>query len=133
MFESLKGGSVGVILDKAQQMTREFNDTIPTIKALGLSVSNVSLGMGIVPEIGATLTGSVEALDQQRLKDMIERHRENKIVTTILEALGTASRLKDQLSQIGFKGIRVDVKLGIPPKVEVGLLTKTDSEVSQRS
>ena len=127
MFEKIIEGAAGVTVEKVQEMIREFNDTIPTIKALGLSVSNISFKMGIPPEIGATFTGSVEALDQQKIKDLIERHRENKTFISILEALRTASNFKDQLSELGFRGIKVDVKLGILPHVEVGLLTKTDS------
>ena len=127
MFEKLKTEVAGATAGKAEEVLREFNDTIPTVKALGLSVTHISVGMGILPEIGATLTGSVEALDQQKIKDLIERHKENKILTWILEALRTASNFKDQLSQLGFRGIKLDMKLGVPPKIDIGLLAKTDA------
>ena len=125
MFEKLKTEAAGAVAGKALDVLREFNETIPTIKALGLSVSHISFGMGIVPEIGATLIGSVEALDQQKIKELIEHHQENKLLIAILEALRTASNFKDQLSELGVRGIKADVKLGIPPKIEVGLLSKT--------
>ena len=134
MFEQLKAGAAGAAaekiagaaLQKGQELLHELNDAIPTLKALGLSVSNVSLGMGIVPEIGATLTGSVDTLDPQKIKELIERKRENKTVVAILEALRTAANLKDQLSAVGFKGVKADIRLGLPPKVEVALLTAAD-------
>ena len=135
MLEQLKAGATaaaaekvaGAALQKGQDLMRELNDTIPTLKALGFSVSNVRFGMGIVPEIGATLTGSVDTLDPQKLKELIERHRENKTVATILEALRTAANLKDELSAVGFKGVKTDVKVGLPPKAEVTLLTAEPS------
>ena len=126
MFEKIKGAAADAAVEKAQELLREFNDTMPTIKALGLSVSHITVGMGIVPEIGATLIGSVEAVEQQKIKELIERHRENKTLTFLLEALRAASNLKDQLSEVGFRGVKVDMKLGLPPKIEVGLLSKAN-------
>jgi hypothetical protein len=124
MFDKLKEVSAGAVADKAGDMIRDFNDAIPTIKALGLSVSDMSFKMGLPPEIGATFTGSVEALDQAKIKELIERHAEKKMITALLETLRTASNLKDQLRELEFRGVKVDVKLGISPTVEVGLLTK---------
>ena len=97
MFDKLKEVSAGAVADKAGDMIRDFNDAIPTIKALGLSVSDMSFKMGIPPEIGATFTGSVEALDQAKIKELIERHADKKLITALLETLRTASNLKDQL------------------------------------
>jgi hypothetical protein len=126
----LKGaaaGAVGAGVEKAQEIMREFNDTIPTIRALGLSVRNISFGMGLMPEIAATLIGSVDALDREKIDELLRQHQKNKTATFVLEALKTTSNLKEQLSQFGIRGIRVDLKLGVPPKVEVGLLAQSES------
>jgi hypothetical protein len=48
----------------------------------------------------------------------------------ILEALKPASNLKDQLGDLGMRGVKVDVKLGLPPKIEVGLLPKAATSES---
>lgn len=111
-------------VEKVHGVIREFNETMPTIKALGLSVRNVSFGMGLVPEVSATLMGSVDALEQEKIDDLLKKHQDNKTTTFILEALKTASNLKDQLGDLGMRGVKVDVKLGLPPKIEVGLLPK---------
>jgi hypothetical protein len=124
MFEKLKDSAAAVAAGKAHDMIREFNDTVPTLRALGLSVGNLSCKIGVPPEIGATFSGSVAAVDRARIKEMSEQHRENKTIATILEALRAASNLKDQLSEIGFRGIKVDVTLGLLPKVEVDMLAK---------
>ena len=78
MLDKFKEGAAGAAAQKAQELLREFNDTIPTLKALGLSVSNISFGMGLVPEIGATFIGSVDALEQDKIRDLMERHRDKK-------------------------------------------------------
>ena len=115
--------SAAPTIEKAEQMLRSFNETIPTLKALGLAVSDMSFKMGIPPEIAATLVGSVESLDTTAITAVKERHRDNQAVAVILEALILASNFKSQLSSLGFAGIRLDVRLGIFPSVQVGLLT----------
>jgi hypothetical protein len=130
MFDKLGkiAGSAGTVMDagvdKVHAVLREFNETMPTIKALGLSVRNVAFGMGLVPEVSATLMGSIDALEQDKIDDLLKKHQDNKTTTLILEALKTASNLKDQLGDLGMHGVKVDVKLGLPPKIEVGLLPK---------
>ncbi|MEI8029381.1 MAG: hypothetical protein WCH35_06340 [Comamonadaceae bacterium] len=124
MFEKLKEGAAGAVANKAHEVLQEFNNTLPTLKALGLSVSNISFGMGLVPEIKATFTGSVEALEPDKIKDLMEQHRDKKTLIAILEVLRTAGTFKEQLSELPVTGIKVDVTLGIPPKLAVELLTK---------
>jgi hypothetical protein len=127
MFDKLKEVASGAVAGKSEEIIHEFNDTIRTIKALGLAVNNVSVKMGIPPEIGATITGSIDALDREEIGKLIERNKEKKIVTLLLEALTTASNFKDQLGELEFCGVKMDVKLGLSPNIEIGLLTKGDS------
>jgi hypothetical protein len=115
---------------KVEAIIREFNETIPTIKALGLSVRNVSFGMGLVPEIGATLIGSIDALEPEKIDELLKAHQENKTTVLILEAMKAASNLKDQLGDFGLRGVKVDVKLGMPPKISVGLLPEAAGKES---
>ena len=121
---SSAGSVMDAGVDKVHHVIREFNETMPTIKALGLSVRNISFGMGLVPEVSATLIGSIDALEQEKIDDLAKKHQDNKTTTLILEDLKTASNLKDQLGDLGMRGVQVDVKLGLPPKIEVGLLPK---------
>jgi hypothetical protein len=65
----------GAAIEKAHQLLRDFNETLPTLKALGLSVSDMSF--------------------------------------------------KSQLNGLGFAGIRMDVRLGLCPSVQIGLLTSS--------
>jgi hypothetical protein len=107
---------------KGQQVLREFNDLIPTLRALGLGFSDVSVKLGLPPEISATLTGSVDVLDAEAIRALIDKHRDNKTLTIILEALVTASNFREQLTDLGFRGLALHVRLGIFPSVKLGLL-----------
>ena len=68
----------GAAIEKARQLLRDFNETVPTLKALGLSVSDMSFKMGIPPEIAASLLGSIDALDSDGIKTVKERHQDNR-------------------------------------------------------
>ena len=51
--------------------------------------------MGLPPEIKAGLRGSVDAVDQDKIKKLIEDHQKNKTAVLTLDALKTVSVLKD--------------------------------------
>ena len=109
-------------LTKVNQLIAEFNDAVPTMKALGLSISDVAIEFGLLPEIRAKLTGSVDALDAEKIKPLIEKNKDKKILVTVLESLRTASNFKEQLGEVGFKGVEMNIQLGLPPKIAVGLV-----------
>jgi len=113
----------GAAIEKAHQVLRDFNETVPTLKALGLSVADMSFRMGIPPEIAASLIGSIDTLDGAALKSVKDRHKDNQVISLMLEALILASAFKNQLNGLGFTGIRMDIKLGFLPSVQVSLLT----------
>lgn len=122
MLANLKELGADAALTKVNQLVAEFNEAVPTIKALGLSVSNVRISIGLLPEIGAKLTGSVEALDADKIKPLIEQNKDRKILVTMLEALRMAANFKQQFGQLGFKGVEMNIDLGLPPKIAVGLI-----------
>ena len=122
MLNKLKDGLAGQSLEKAQDVIREFNDTVPKIRAVGLSVENVGIKMGIPPEITARLVGSAAALDEKEIAKLAKENEGNKILGAILDALHTAALFKEQLQSVGFKGVTIDVKLGLLPSVEISLL-----------
>ena len=122
--------SPGAAIEKAHELLRDFNETLPTLKALGLSVTDMSFRMGIPPEIAASLVGSIETLDGAALKGVRAKHKDNQVVTLMLEALILASSFKSQLHGLGFAGIRMDVRLGLLPSVQISLLTQAASSQS---
>ena len=129
MFDKLKekaGEVAGAALETGNQAVHDFNEAVPRLKALGLSVHNLRVDIGVIPDVGVTLTGSVAAIDPVKIKEMIEAHQKNKVLVMILEGLRTASAFKEPLGDVGFKGVDLDVKL-VPPKVSVRF-TKTSAE-----
>jgi hypothetical protein len=122
MLKKVPPGTASMAVEKVHQLVGDFNDAIPKIKGLGLSVSNFRMGMSIIPDIGARLTGSIEALDAGKIKELIESHQDNKVLISILEALRTASNFKKLLSELLCKEVQVDLNLSLPPKIAVNFL-----------
>ena len=68
------------------------------------------------------MIGAVENIDPAKIKDLIEAHPEKKTLLVLLKGLQTAYHLKDQLHDLHFKGVEVDIKLGLSPKLNVAFL-----------
>ena len=108
--------------DKVNQLLDDFNKAVPTIKSLGLSMKKFHMGMGVIPEIEITLSGSVNAIDTKKIQELIQNNPDKKILTSILNALQTAFSAKEQLGDLAFERVEVVAKIGIPPKISVDFL-----------
>jgi hypothetical protein len=60
------------------------------MRALGFSVSDFRFGMGLLPEIGAKLVASTDAIDVKKIHELIEKHKEQKTLVTLPNALEAA-------------------------------------------
>jgi hypothetical protein len=100
----------------------EFNAALPTLKALGFSVQEIQVSMGLLPEIHAKLVDSAANIDVKVLDDLIKKAGEQKSLVAILKGLQTAYNLRDQLGDLGLSAVVIDLKLGIPPSVGIGFL-----------
>jgi hypothetical protein len=106
-------------LEQVGRSQRELNETIPILKGLGLSVRNFRVDLALIPVIRLTVVGNVAAIEPDKLKAAIDKYKEKKLLVTVLEALRTAAMLKNQLGDLGFRGVAADVVLTVPPAVNV--------------
>ena len=125
---------LGGMVDKARSLTNtaavtagnfvdEFNEFLPTMRALGFSVKDLRVGMGVMPEIGAKLVASTDTIDVKKIKELIEKHAANKTLVAALKALEAAYNIKQEIGDLPLKGVEIDVKLGLPPHVGVAFVT----------
>lgn len=113
----------GSASETAGKFLDEFNEAIPTMRALGLTVKDLRVGMGLLPEIGAKLTGSVDSINVAKLHELMEKHKEKKTLTALLKGLEAAYNIKDQLGDVNLRGVEIDFTLGLPPKIHVAFMT----------
>ena len=110
------GGAIDSLL-------KDFNQAVPTLKALGLSVTDMKIGMGVPPEVEITLTGSLDAINPEKLKSLMDAHQGNTVLVSSLKALETAHSMKELLGDLMFKGIEAKIKLGLLPKIEIEFIS----------
>ena len=113
----------GVVLEMANRAAREVNEALPILKALGLSVRDLHARMAGMPEIRFTVVGAVEAIEPNKLKSLIEGHADKTLLVAVLQALRLAAGLKDQLGDLGFRGVVVTVTVGLPPNIDVSFVS----------
>jgi hypothetical protein len=112
----------GAALGKLTESQQELNRALPVLKALGLSVGNFKVDMAMPPVVRLALVGAVAAIEPEQLKATIDTHKDEKLLVMVLEALRTAAFMKDQLGELGLRGVRADVALALPPSVSVDFM-----------
>jgi hypothetical protein len=124
-FKSLKDrvqDLSGSASDAVSKMLDDFNAALPTMRALGFNVENIHVEVGVLPEILAKLTASAADVDVKALDELIKKKSEQKTLVAVLKALQTAYDVRDQLGDLGLKGVEIDLKLGLPPHVGIGFM-----------
>ena len=114
--------ATAAVTTAAGRMLDEFNDAMPTMRALGFTVRDVHVGMGLLPEIGAKLVASTDDIDEEKLTELIETHAEKKLLIAALKGLHAAYNIKRELPDVPLKGVQLDLTLGLPPRVSVSFI-----------
>jgi hypothetical protein len=121
----------GDLIGKAKEMTSaaadtagkfldEFNEALPTMRALGFTIRDFRMSMGLVPEVGAKLIASVETVNVAKIDELIAHHQDKRLLVALLKALQAAYHIREQLGETSFRSVEVDVTLGLPPHISVG-------------
>jgi hypothetical protein len=117
------GGTVKALVDTASdgagKLLNEFDEALPTLRSLGFTVSSFRLNMALPPELLLTLVASVTTINVGRIKELIQKNAEKKLLVTVLKALEAAYHVKEQLGDATFATVRMDITLGLSPKIAV--------------
>ena len=117
------GGTVKGLVDTASdgvsKVLDEFNEALPTMRALGFTVTSFRLNMALPPELLLTLVSSVNTINAGRIKELIQKNAEKKLLVTVLKALEAAYHVKEQLGDATFETVQMDITLGLSPKIAV--------------
>jgi len=111
--------------DAASNVVDEFNEALPTIRALGFTIKDLRVGAGLLPEIGAKLVASTDTIDVAKIHELIQKHPDNKTLVAALKALELAFNVRRQIGDFPFKGVELDVTLGLPPHIGVAFVSSS--------
>jgi hypothetical protein len=104
------------------KMLDEFNGALPTMRALGFVVKDVHVGMGLLPEVGATLVATTDSIDEKKLMELIEKNAEKKLLVTALKGLYAAYNIKREIPDVPLRGVQLDLTMTLPPRVSVSFV-----------
>ena len=113
-------GLTGAVLGGAGKLLDEFNDALPTMRALGFTIKDFRMSMGLPPDINTKLIASLDTVNVSRINELIVQHKDQQFVVTLLKALQAAYHVKEQLGDSTFKSVDMDITLGLSPRVSVG-------------
>lgn len=118
------GAAAASATTTATRMLDEFNEALPTMRALGFVVKDLHVGMGLLPEVGAKLVASTDSIDEKKLKELIETHAEKKLLVTALKGLYAAYNIKKEIPNVPLKGVQLDLTMSLPPRVSVSFVNE---------
>jgi hypothetical protein len=101
----------GAAADAANNVVDEFNEALPTMRALGFTINDLRVGAGLLPEIGAKLVASTDTIEVAKIHELIEKHPDNKTLVAALKALELAFNVRRQIGDSPFK--RVEPVAGV--------------------
>src|SRR5580692_3521573 len=90
-------GLAGTATEATGKLVDEFNEALPTMRALGFAIKDLRVGMGLLPEIGAKLIASTDTVDVKKIRELIEKHPENKTLIGALKGLELAYNVRQQV------------------------------------
>ena len=116
-FREQTEGLTDVAKGKVNEWLDEYKKAIAILEMLGFTVGKFTVGMGMLPEIHTSISGSIENIREESLKKIIEEHKEETLLVSLLNALIMARRFWER-AELKLTGVTLDVTLGVPPHVK---------------
>ena len=122
--QEMAGTAAASATTTANRMLDEFNEALPTMRALGFTVKDLHVGMGLLPEVGATLVASTDSIDEKKLQELIEKHGAQKLLVAALKGLYAAYNIKKEIPDVPLRGVQLDVMMSLPPRISVSFVNE---------
>jgi len=114
-----KAGGLGdVAQGKVNEYLDEYKKVIAILEPFGFTVQKFTVGMGVLPEIHTTISGSIENIREDGLKKMIEEHSANALLVSLLKALLMAKGFWERM-ELKLTGVTLNITLGVPPRISI--------------
>jgi hypothetical protein len=108
--------------DKVLSIIEEWVELLPKLMALGFEMTSFGISMSLSPCMLAELKGKTNDFSEERIKELLELHKEDKSLKLFLNVIKTTFMLHKK-TKAGMKDeliVRVEVKLSPEIKVFIG-------------
>lgn len=117
---AIKGATEGlgdVAKGKMDEWVDEYKKAIVVLETFGFTVGKFTLGMGVLPEINTSISGSIQNIREDNLKKLIEEHQAETMLVSLLNALIMIRRLWEHM-QLKLTSVTLHITLGVPPTIK---------------
>jgi len=105
-------------IEKISEPINELSNGLPLIEEAGFKVEEISIDLGIPPEISIGFS-KMNEVKSESIQSLIDQHAERKILVIVLKALLTANNIQSKITFNKFIFAGVSIKLGLPPSVSL--------------
>ncbi len=97
----------------------DMDEVIPIIAELGYTLQGVRIGIGLIPDIGLTISGLTKTMPEDRYNRVLEEHKDKPLLIGVVKSLQAASALQQKIHMIGMRADTASITLSVPPKVSL--------------
>ena len=106
-------GLKSIAQNKANKLLDNYKSAIPILNKFGFKVGKFKVGMGVIPQVETTVSGSISEIEISAINELIEEHEGNKILVPMLKALLAAKDFKERLGEaLPYHGVEINIILG---------------------
>lgn len=106
--------------EKIDEVINEFNELLPLAEELGLKLNSFNIEAGLIPQIQASLIGSVDNIKTEAVERLIAQHESNKFLVAVFNSVLMAKSIHQRLQGAYISVLQdlvIDIKLGVPPSI----------------
>ena len=123
LFDKIKdsGGKLSNLKDtgveKVKSTLKDFENALPIIKKAGYNLNELNVGVGLPPSIIASF--SIKNVSEKENDAALDEIDSNKVGKAVLNALNSASKMKEKLEIKSMTMNEIHVEIGLIPKVNL--------------
>ena len=107
---------------------KTLEEAIPFLERAGYDVTLIEVGVGFSPKVSAHLRFR-EGISEEERHQILDDARERQMVSTILNALFSASAARDKLRFSNFHFTHIELELSVLPTVILKFLPNTPDQL----
>ena len=116
----LSTGATEAGADKLTEILAAFNAALPVIRSAGWALEEVTLGLGLPPEVVAKFK-TVEQRTDAELDEIIAQNADRKLAVRLLKSLRYARQISGKVHVGGLTTQGIAIGLGLVPLIELKL------------
>jgi hypothetical protein len=103
---------------KIRETLADFNSSVPVLREMGYTLSDVEITLGMPPNVQATFQVSHEVTDEAVIQSL-EQNADRKLTAFLIRALSQARKVQTSIQIAGMKPRGIKVEIGLSPGVSI--------------